>query len=86
MKWIGKGVLKIGQKEYLNYGEDMPKDFSKKRLEELKEMGLVGEIIQPISENFQAENELLKKEIEELKKQLEKYEKKSKNKKDDGGE
>lgn len=40
--WIGEGVLKL-KEEYLDYGEEIPKDaLSDERLNQLKELGLIG--------------------------------------------
>lgn len=47
-KWIGRGVLKVGGKKFLKYGENIPKNFNKERLKKLIKDGVIGEIIEPV--------------------------------------
>jgi hypothetical protein len=47
LKWIGKGVLKVGDK-LLKHGDNIPKNFDKKRLKKFKTQGLIGAIIEPV--------------------------------------
>ena len=53
MKWIKrKGTLRVSETLTLNYGDDIPKGaVSKKRLEQFKELGYVGDIIENIAEH-----------------------------------
>lgn len=47
MKWIGKGVLRIGKKR-IGYGDDIPKNFPKERIKKLAKKRLIGEIAEPV--------------------------------------
>lgn len=47
MKWIGRGVLSIGDR-LLKHGDNIPRNFPKERLEYFKKKGLIGTIIEPV--------------------------------------
>jgi hypothetical protein len=41
LKWIGKGVFKVGDK-LLEHGDDIPATVPRKRINKLKKQGLIG--------------------------------------------
>jgi len=68
--FIGEGVLKLKNGEFLNYGEPIPKDLPKETVAYLKKNGAIGEVPTLASAKVNSENESLRKKINELQDQL----------------